>query len=429
MLMKIASAALLWLAAAEEAVVIWHSGPRVTAWQRFVLERYRAALGGKVGVLRDVTGLRGPGVRFAHEPLRDYATNATSGGAVDVCEVTWDSVDAASFGARAAAALLHERVNPRPPRQTFRVEPHSYHGPYQLLWWRHCAPARPKRVWFVENDAVFLGDVSRFFAALRAEADDADLVSAGFRIAGEHWWEWPLAVAPLEGGDPFFVRRNGTSPVRGVPVLGGLSTGGCTDRQRIPDDEAGLLFRQDHVDRLSADLLDALERAFVDDGFLLPSEAWASTVCARLDFCDIYDFAPLRAPKDGARGYKRPWVTANYCWWAPPGFFFSRRPHCGGGAGAWQDRWIHPVKTTCASALSCDPSDRSREGLHCLFPDKAKPSDAEWPKTGYDDAARRAYADMFEKKQAPTKARDAPRRKKATPEKAARGKRDAAEPS
>ena len=203
----------------------------------------------------------------------------------------------------------------------------------------------------------------------------------------------------------------------------------CTDRQRIPDDEAGLLFRQDHVDRLSADLLDALERAFVDDGFLLPSEAWASTVCARLDFCDIYDFAPLRAPKDGARGYKRPWVTANYCWWAPPGFFFSRRPHCGGGAGAWQDRWIHPVKTTCASALSCDPSDRSREGLHCLFPDKAKPSDAEWPKTGYDDAARRAYADMFEKKQAPTKARDAPRRKKATPEKAARGKRDAAEPS
>ena len=372
----------------KETVVLWHAGPRVTAWHRSVLERYGAF---ELSVLRDVTGLRPGGVRLLrNEPLRDYETNETAGRAVDVCEVTWDAITEAEFGAEAARALGREVANPRKPGETFRVVPHHYHGLYQLLWWRHCS-GRPARAWFVENDAAFLGDAARFFAAADASAD---LVAGGFRIAGEHWWQWPLAVATIGGADPVVARRNATSPVANVDALLGLSTGGCTDHQRIPDDEAGLLFRQDHVERLSAALLDALDAAFAERGFALPNEAWAPSLCASLETCTIYDFAPLSADARRGRG---DWVTSSYCWWAPPGFFFSRRPHCRRGAVApdFADRWVHPVKTTCASALSCEPADRSDEGAACLFPQNFKPSDGEWARSGYDDATRRRFEGAF----------------------------------
>ena len=380
----------------KETVVLWHAGPRVTAWHRSVLERYGAF---ELSVLRDVTGLRPGGVRFLrNEPLRDYETNETAGRAVDVCEVTWDAITEAEFGAEAARALSREvEITSSWGPETLRVVPHHYHGPYQLLWWRHCS-GRPERAWFVENDAAFLGDVARFFAAADASAD---LVAGGFRIAGEHWWHWPLAVATIGGADPVVARRNATSPVANVAALRGLSTGGCTDHQRIPDfqripnDEAGLLFRQDHVERLSAALLDALDAAFAERGFALPGEVWASSLCASLETCTIYDFAPLSADARRGRG---DWVTSTYCWWAGPhGFFFSRRPHCRRGALApdFADRWVHPVKTTCASALSCEPADRSAEGVACLFPPGHKPSDGEWATSGYDDATRRRFEGAF----------------------------------
>ena len=387
----------------KEAVVLWHAGPRVTAWHRSVLERYGAF---ELSVLRDVTGLRPGGVRFLrNEPLRDYETNETAGRAVDVCEVTWDAITEAEFGAEAARALSREvEITSSWGAETLRVIPHHYHGPYQLLWWRHCS-GRPERAWFVENDAAFLGDVARFFAAADASAD---LVAGGFRIAGEHWWHWPLAVATIGGADPVVARRNATSPVANVAALRGGRTfprGGCTDHQpawktRLPEDEAGLLFHQDHVERLSAALLDALDAAFAERGFALPGEVWASSLCASLETCTIYDFAPLSADARRGRG---DWVTSTYCWWPPVGFFFSRRPHCRrGGALApdFADRWVHPVKTTCASALSCEPADRSAEGVACLFPQnlKFKPSDGEWARSGYDDATRRRFEGAFPKK-------------------------------
>ena len=90
------------------------------------------------------------------------------------------------------------------------------------------------------------------------------------------------------------------------------------------------------------------------------------------------------------------WVTSFYLvGWGV--FYFSRRPHCRRGALApdFADRWVHPVKTTCASALSCEPADRSAEGVACLFPPGHKPSDGEWATSGYDDATRRRFEGAF----------------------------------
>lgn len=335
------------------ALVLQMHGP-MDDWHQYILDRYTEQLKGseiKLGVLRDVSASPEDNKKdhneFINSSVLSEQLSSSSftfpsgiasvhrsllhthdGGTVvkvPLCEVSWDAAKN-EFG-----------------REGFRdgVEPHQFHMPFQVLWWQFCAHdlSSPKRVWLVESDAFFTGHITNFINAFQNE--DADLIARGFRVAGKHWWQWKHVLPGLP--KEFKEVTTHDKVVKNLDLLPTLKDGLCNDGSH---DDSGVIFRQDHVERISADLFKALNES-IHAGVMLPSETWAPTVCAKLDSCSMFDFAPLlQLLREG----KSSLISPVYCWKGD----WSQR-ECDGCAfsAAWADKWVHPVKSTKQAAMDC----------------------------------------------------------------------------
>jgi len=227
------------------------------------------------------------------------------------------------------------------------------HDQNLALWWKHCAHdlgSNVKHVWFVESDAYFNGNLVNF---LKDFADnDADLIASGFRVAGKHWWKLKTGMFDkgLKHGLQMFEKNS--KVVSNVNPLPGMIDGPKNCWFSGHNDRQGLLFFQDHVMRLSKDLLQAVSKNMYGHGILGASEAFISTLCASgLDFredraCTIHDFAPTMERKGGDT-----WVTPVYCFGEKSHYDPKLRLHC--TEKSWHNRWIHAVKAKSPGAMEC----------------------------------------------------------------------------
>jgi len=189
---------------------------------------------------------------------------------------------------------------------------HYIHDQNVALWHRYCMqdispPVNEQfaKIWFVESDAIFGGKVAPFIEAHSALKDD--LVATGLRIAGTHWWKVKKGL--WKTGEPYVKKFWNTSKaVRNLETLPSLNVSKC----RNPDvqDEHGFLFFQDHVMRLSIQLLNILSK-HLQKGIIGPSESWLPTLCASDTSCSIYDFEPQHL--NSSIG-PNTWVADSYCW-------------------------------------------------------------------------------------------------------------------
>eukprot|EP00928_Gymnodinium_smaydae_P052176 TRINITY_DN3595_c0_g2_i1.p1 TRINITY_DN3595_c0_g2~~TRINITY_DN3595_c0_g2_i1.p1 ORF type:complete len:392 (-),score=26.49 TRINITY_DN3595_c0_g2_i1:195-1331(-) len=212
---------------------------------------------------------------------------------------------------------------------------HSAHDHMLVMWWRHCRQSvgnydKLKYVWFVEADAFFNGDVASFVEHFANYPND--LIAGGFRVAGKHWWKWSKGYFKdaIRRGLPLI---NRSSPVvDNVPLL----------PRYAGKDTKGLLFFQDHVMRVSAGLLTALDTV-VRNGMIGGSEAFVASICAAgLGFdpsskCRIFDFSPVQDRKNGSK-----WTAPRAYSWNQNYWPDKLNRHCKNEK--WRDKWIHRVK-------------------------------------------------------------------------------------
>lgn len=222
------------------------------------------------------------------------------------------------------------------------------------MWWKHCSHdfrTDLKYVWFLESDAFFNGNIVNFFRDF--EHNDADLVASGFRVAGKHWWKYKTGLFDRGMNQGLKIINHSSDVVSNVKPLPGMTEGPKNCWFSGHNDRQGLLFFQDHVMRLSKDLLEALSTNMYKHGVLGASEAFISTMCASgLDFrddrsCKIHDFAPMLERKNGET-----WVTPIYCFGENSHYDPRTKYHC--TQKSWQNRWIHAVKVKAPGAMQCD---------------------------------------------------------------------------
>lgn len=211
---------------------------------------------------------------------------------------------------------------------------HYIHDQNVVLWHRYCMQdisppvnEHNAKFWFVEDDAIFSGNVAHFIEAHSAFKDD--LVTTGLRIAGPHWWKVKRGF--WKTGEPYVKKFGKTSKaVRNVETLPSLNSGKCRDGSF---DEHGVLFFQDHVMRLSSQLLNTLYE-YLERGIIGPSESWLATLCASVTSCSIYDFEPQHL--NSSIGHST-WVADSYCWnAAPTDSTYCNKTH--------KDKWFHSYK-------------------------------------------------------------------------------------
>jgi len=212
---------------------------------------------------------------------------------------------------------------------------HFIHDQNIVLWYRHCmnelSPALSKpnaKFWFVENDAIYKGNVGHFIDAHNDINDD--LVSTGLRIVGNAWWKvkkgfWKSALPHIK----MIGKKSGA--VRNVEVLSDRGSA-CKDQMDERDLDSGYLFFQDHVMRVSTNLMQILDKS-LSNGIIGPSESWIPTVCGSHKACTIYDFEPSHT--NGALG-KAKWLSENYCFHSKP----DDRTYCKVSA----NKWVHGMK-------------------------------------------------------------------------------------
>jgi len=211
---------------------------------------------------------------------------------------------------------------------------HNFHDQNMVLWHKYCMQyvsppvnQHDAKFWFVENDAIFSGDVTRFIEAHRSVKDD--LVTTGLRIAGPHWWA--VRIGLWKTAKPYVKKFGKTSKaVRNVDILPSLNDGQCRDGSF---DEHGFMFFQDHVMRLSAQLLNTLHE-YLERGIIGPSESWVATLCASVTSCSIYDFEPQHLNSSIGRNT---WVADAYCWDGRPGV----SKYCN---SINKNKWFHAYK-------------------------------------------------------------------------------------
>lgn len=212
---------------------------------------------------------------------------------------------------------------------------HYIHDQNVVLWHRYCMqdispPVNEDDVkfWFVEDDAIFSGNVAHFIQAHSALKDD--LVTTGLRIAGPHWWK--VKAGFWKTGEPYVKKFGKTSKaVRNIEALPSLRDGNCRDGSF---DEHGFLFFQDHVMRLSTQLLNTLYE-YLERGIIGPSESWLATLCASVTSCSIYDFEPQHLNSIIGHNTMNTWVSDSYCWNAAP----TEETYCNN-----KDKWFHSYK-------------------------------------------------------------------------------------
>eukprot|EP00929_Paragymnodinium_shiwhaense_P092845 TRINITY_DN5287_c0_g2_i2.p1 TRINITY_DN5287_c0_g2~~TRINITY_DN5287_c0_g2_i2.p1 ORF type:complete len:354 (-),score=66.39 TRINITY_DN5287_c0_g2_i2:22-1083(-) len=256
------------------------------------------------------------------------------------CDVSWQhAVD--EWGRLTFKNLSHQSTN------TSECG-HGVHNPLEALWWKYCKlDEGVEYVWFVESDAFFTGDVADFL--LPFEQNGADLVSASFRIAGEHWWNFPSFHSAIVNGknslELFSVHSDVVENVHPLPTL---EDGPCHDDS---SDFMGVIFRQDVVERWSKQLFEQLT-ASLEAGVVAPGEAFLSTLCASALFlptgldCTMYDWAPVLERREPSS-----LASPAFCWSQELAELdMKTRPWC---TAEWAGKWIHPVKTKDADFLDC----------------------------------------------------------------------------
>jgi hypothetical protein len=150
-----------------------------THWERFLIKDYYHKLSPSnvaVGVMRERKGFKGS-TRY----LKDYVVRSTiqiDEITVPVCEVSWLAAQR-EFGTEFLSKF-----------QVIGGEGHPQnggaHNVYTALWWKYCAFDLANNTlqyaWFSESDAFYSGDIVDFIADY--SNDNADIIAAGFRIAG-----------------------------------------------------------------------------------------------------------------------------------------------------------------------------------------------------------------------------------------------------
>mmetsp|Transcript_92115 Transcript_92115/g.214096 ORF Transcript_92115/g.214096 Transcript_92115/m.214096 type:complete len:408 (-) Transcript_92115:50-1273(-) len=327
----------------------------ITPWHHSMVERYHRQLarhGVEVAILRDISGMSDDDGAVHHQKYR------VRDSFVYICDVSWNAAKN-EFG--------HKALQNVSPKSCCNVGDGA-HNAFEALWWKRCAPflthPQPERTWYVESDAIFNGDVSRF--VLHFSDNGADLISSGLRLAGKHWWQYPFYEHSAKFSNlKSFGRYDDL--VHNVPRLPELNEGLCREKSTFVDFETPaqgfLLFHQDHVIRMSSRLQDMMLSA-ISKGVLGPAEVLAPMLCANryglkdTEHCSIFDFAPLRN-----RSLNATYVSTLYCWPESQGTEELSSLLSDGSIlpcdASWQDRWIHPVKNTRAGWM-CDEPDQPR---------------------------------------------------------------------
>jgi len=223
---------------------------------------------------------------------------------------------------------------------------HFIHDQNIVLWYRHCmnelSPALSKpnaKFWFVENDAIYKGNIGTFIDAHNDLNDD--LVSTGLRIVGNEWWKvkkgfWKSALPHIK----MIGKKSGA--VRNVEELLDRGTA-CKDHNNdYGDSDSGYLFFQDHVMRVSANLMQILDKS-LSNGVIGPSESWIPTVCGSHEACTIYDFEPSHM--NGALKQSTYWLSEHYCFHSKP----TNRAYCKVAA----NKWVHAMKCNVGRLPQC----------------------------------------------------------------------------
>jgi len=223
---------------------------------------------------------------------------------------------------------------------------HFIHDQNIVLWYRHCmnelSPSLSKpnaKCWFVENDAIDKGNIGTFIDAHNDLNDD--LVSTGLRIVGNEWWKvkkgfWKSALPHIK----MIGKKSGA--VRNVEELLDRGTA-CKDHNNdYGDSDSGYLFFQDHVMRVSANLMQILDKS-LSNGVIGPSESWIPTVCGSHEACTIYDFEPSHM--NGELKQSRYWLSEHYCFHSKP----TNSAYCKVAA----NKWVHAMKCNVGRLPKC----------------------------------------------------------------------------
>lgn len=320
-----------------DTVFVFKTYSTFTPWKTHQIDRYADQLAGAgipVVILRDASALRRHGETLGDGKVRKSFVMLSTGKSVPLCDVSWQAA-LDEWGQEAFEGLA-----PKGGGDHDLQLGQGVHNQYEALWWRHCRPSgSEKYVWFVEDDAFFNGDIAGFLS--RYSGEDADLISSSFRVAGARWWNFKSFNRSISAGLKLFDATD-TGLVENVSPLPALNVFPCGDGA---DDRRGLIFRQDVVERYSARLFGMLDKA-LGNRLLAPAEAFLSTLCASGvgleggEHCSMMDWAPVTERDSGST-----WASPLWCW---GGHLKGRQ--CDAG---WQDKWIHPVKTTEANAMAC----------------------------------------------------------------------------
>lgn len=215
---------------------------------------------------------------------------------------------------------------------------HQAHDQFLSLWYRHCDTLHTSFTWFLEHDARFSGQVTKFFRSY--ENENADLVSSGFRIATPDWWKYSSISERILSHTTNFSQSS--KVVKNVEWLHVLTSFGnasdCISLSQQPGH--GVLFFQDHVMRTSDKLLAALDKNF-DLGIAGPSESFVAQMCgSQLNFggsssCTIVDFAPI-----ASRDQPNQWASEFWCWGTE--FESSGKEMC---SSEYKDKWFHQCES------------------------------------------------------------------------------------
>lgn len=313
-----------------------------TPWEKYISRKYHDDLlkiGIEMSILRDVT--KEPS-KFHSDGVKHTVEVLENGIEIPVCEVSWDD----------AILRWGNKLHGFQPGNTYPKLFGGVHNPYTMLWWNECSPPGLDYVWFVENDAFYNGNVANFVGMFLNE--NADLLSGGFRVAGNTWWQYDI----VNSLNVPHVRKNGEQQnssgywqpgknpaVKNLPELPsfGVPYTSCRDGTRYS--EEGVLFRQDHVDRWSKNMFQIVNNA-MSIGLFAPGEVYAPEVClawanvAPSSSCTMYDFAPLEQQRWG-----RSPVAPLYCWhqgWDK--YTYANHIKFNLCTDEWKEKWIHPAK-------------------------------------------------------------------------------------
>ena len=159
------------------------------------------------------------------------------------------------------------------------------------------------QTWVVEADAIFTGQVRRFFENFASET--ADLVSTNYMLADETFWGTALKwhqglgeIAPFDASAGNRIIRhhsrslpNWACDVRHEFVPDTSPPGWCADALRVAG-LRGWLYRAISVERLSLRLITHIAQRVREEGIALTGELFESSICLNeTAWCTIADWA------------------------------------------------------------------------------------------------------------------------------------------